>query len=49
MNSDYFLFWNVNGKMVFSCRVINEEDVKAMKKAVFDLMCAQYTHTLAHS
>ncbi len=45
MNSDYFSFHNVKGDMVFSRRVLNEEDVEEMKDAVLDLMCAQYSHT----
>ncbi len=46
LNNDYFSFTRVDGKMVFSRRVINEEDVKAMKKAIFDLVCAQNTCNL---
>ena len=45
-NYDYFTFGDLDRKMVFSRRVINEEDVKELKAAVFTLMCAHYSHTL---
>jgi hypothetical protein len=32
--------------MVFSRRVINEEDVQEMKDAILDLMCTQYSQTI---
>ena len=46
-NNDYFTFRDtLHRKMVFSRRVINEEDVQEMKDAILDLMCTQYSHTL---
>ena len=45
-NNDYFTFGDLDRKMVFSRRVINEEDVQEMKDAILELMCAQYSHTI---
>jgi len=46
-NYDYFTFRDtLHRKMVFSRRVINEEDVQEMKDAILDLMCTQYSQTI---
>ena len=44
--SDYFKFKSIDGDMHFNHLIKHEEDVKAMKKAVFDLIMAQHTNNL---